>query len=203
MRKWATLCATAKVNKLFERSLLVVVMLQRRRQQDHLYVCCSSLNAKSCGRLACLYQSLLMGSLVMGSLWIFALFPQTTAEYFPVISRVGLYSRSPSPTHYATYYCLASSIFWTLPYVLVSICGTRSYCLVVCCGLSNVVIFLHFAMLWISALLCGLNYPLQIIVTSLLVVSQIIVSLVLSCTLQTRIRESDNMHTVQLIHQNM
>ena len=173
------------------------------RRQDSGF-CSGLFNAKSFGRAACLYQSLLMGSLVLASLWILALFPQKTTDHFPVISRVGLYSRSrDSLSYYATFYCLASSIFWTIPYVLVSICGTRSYCLVVCCGLSNVVIFLHFAMLWISALLCGLNYPLQIIVTSLLVVSQIIVSLVLSCTLQSRIREADDMHTVQLIHQNM
>ena len=182
-------------------------MLQRRRQgQDHHHHCCyyycsSFWNAKSLGRSACLYQSLLMGSLVMGSLWIFALFPQTTAEYFPVISRVGLYTSRYSLAHYATYYCLASSIFWTLPYVLVSICGTRSYCLLVCCGVSNVVIFLHLAMLWISALLCGLGYPVQIIATSFLVVSQILVTITLSCTLQSRFRESDDMHTVQLVPQ--
>ena len=182
-------------------------MLQRRRQgQDHHHHCCyyycsSFWNAKSLGRSACLYQSLLMGSLVMGSLWIFALFPQTTAEYFPVISRVGLYTSRYSLAHYATYYCLASSIFWTLPYVLMSILGTRSYCLVVSCSISNVVILLHFAVLWLSALLCGVNYMLQIIVTPALLLSQVLVTIILGCTVQTRIQENYNLHTVQIVRQ--
>ena len=172
------------------------------RRQDSGF-CSGLFNAKSFGRVACLYQSLLMGSLVLASLWILALFPQKMTDHFPVISRVGLYSRSrDSLSYYATYYCLASSIFWTLPYVLMSILGTRSYCLVVCCSISNVVILLHFAVLWLSALLCGVNYMLQIIVTSALLLSQVFVTIILGCTVQTRIQETYNLHTVQIVQQD-
>ena len=160
-------------------------------------------NAKTLGRGACLYQSLLMGALVMASLWILALFPQETTQIFPVISRMGLYSRSSnSLAHYATFYCLGSAVFWTLPYVLVSILGTRTYCLVAACSLSNVVILLHFAVLWISAMLCGVNYLLQIIIASVLLVSQVLVTIILGCALQNRLHETDDLFSVRIIRGN-
>ena len=100
--------------------------------------CCTP--TKSLGRLACIFQSVLLGAGVIGTLGLLAFFPtardQIAERYFSLkISEKG--------AHVTIYYGLASTILCWLPFNLVAILGTRKRWLIMSCMVSTAIFSLH------------------------------------------------------------
>ena len=100
--------------------------------------CCTP--TKSLGRLACIFQSVLLGAGVIGTLGLLAFFPtardQIAERYFSLkISEKG--------AHVTIYYGLASTILCWLPFNLVAILGTRNRWLIMSCMVSTAIFSLH------------------------------------------------------------
>ena len=95
---------------------------------------------------------------------------------------------------YAVFYGIASSSLCSVPFFVVSIAGTRSKHWLVCSIVSNAIVFLHFAILWIACLIAdgpvkGMEVIVPLGVGATLLCFQIAIAAAISASLQTRLWE--------------
>ena len=110
------------------------------------------------------------------------------------------FHQKPIKHNYVLYYSLLFLIFNEIPYFCLCILGTRKKSLIILCLSSAILIFVHFCVLWILSFISGFEFILQLITTSILVLSQVSVAFILSITLRTRyLEDSIALHRASLI----
>ena len=158
--------------------------------------CCSP--SKSLGRLACILQALFLGACVNGSLFILAFYPRTVMQHIPILINKRV-------SKYAVYYGLPFSTLTLIPFLLVSMLGTRSKSLIICCMISNALVFLHLAILWIACLIVdgpikGTEMIIPLVVGIVVLTFQILTATAILSTLQTRNwEEAIALHSAQFL----
>ena len=158
---------------------------------------------------------------------ISAALPEVFLEHFPIVEKLSLVNmklpknewnlylsqimanqtRHPTNFHqrpikhnFVLYYSLLFLIVNEIPYFCLCILGTRKKSLIILCLSSAILIFVHFCVLWILSFISGFEFILQLVTTSILVLSQVSVAFILSITLRTRyLEDSIALHRASLI----
>jgi hypothetical protein len=151
---------------------------------------------KSTCRLVCIFQSLLLGGLVAGSSVAFALWPEEVVKHYPIITIAELYLPDKP---ILPFYLLGTSLFLSLPFVLMAILGTKCRCLIITCVMSNSITILHTSTLSIICLFDGFSHLLQWTSITAFLFSQILVLIIITATLRIRQNERTALHSAQLI----
>ena len=127
----------------------------RRENPNLLHYLC---NWKSICRLTAIFESLLLGSLLIGSItiiWIFHIRHNTDNDlnlennYFPVITQ--------NFNKHTFYYTIGILTLLQIPFTCLGILGTRKKCLIILCLGCVVIAFVHLSFIWLLCFRCGLK----------------------------------------------